>query len=120
MSRLGMTANHGMSVIETHNEKAKEQRKILGQHSGLNVTCPKCKERFTFKGSNLDLCHVLTLEDTLESSCPMCALNPQQFLAVRHALLKFTVQVLGHEIHLLRIPLGFRAMKNRSTEIVDG
>jgi hypothetical protein len=100
-----------MSTIEVHNELVKEQRKTLNEHKGLNVNCPSCKERFSFKGSGLDLCHVLKLESTLKDKCPICSLNPQQKMATARALLKFEFNVLGHQVKLLRIPRGFRPMQ---------
>jgi hypothetical protein len=106
--------------VEAYNEKVKVVRKLIAQNCGLSVTCPNCKERFTFKGSNLELCHNLALEDKLEESCPICALAPQQAMAVRRELLLFKVEVLGVEVNLLRIPMGFRSMKTKKVEIVDG
>jgi hypothetical protein len=116
MSRVGQTSNHGMSEIDVHNELVKSQRKLLNEHKGLNVNCPKCRERFSFKGSGLDLCHVLKLEKILKEKCPMCSLNHQQQLAVSKELLKFNFNVLGHDVKLLRIPYGFRPMQYESEE----
>jgi hypothetical protein len=117
--KLQALASHE-AKIEIYNAKVKAERKLIAQNCGLSVTCPNCKERFTFRGSNLDLCHNLSLEDKLEDSCPMCRLTPQQSMAVRHELLLFPVQVLGVEVNLLRIPLGYRSKKLKTVEIVDG
>lgn len=109
-----------LAKVEAYNEMVKAERKLIAQNCGLSVTCPSCKERFTFRGSNLDLCHNLALEDKLEGECPMCKLDNQQSMAVRHELLLFPVQVLGVEVNLLRIPLGYRSKKLKTAEIVDG
>jgi hypothetical protein len=106
--------------VEAYNEKVKVVRKLIAQNCGISVNCPKCKERFTFRGSNLDLCHNLAIEDKLEKECPICALTPQQFLAFRKEVHLFKMEVLGVEVNLLRIPRGFKSMKTKKVEIVDG
>lgn len=117
---LNEVINAHTSRVEVYNARVKEVRKLIAQNCGLSVTCPNCQERFTFRGSNLDLCHNLALEDKLRNECPMCALTPQQYGATRRELLLFKVEVLGVAVNLLRIPLGFRSMKSKKVEIVDG